>query len=262
MRMRHPALAAFAFAWTSGLVAGGCELPERPPRPEIPAVRDSATGARTGSPREGGFAAPEAVERQAAEPPLVVFLGDSLTAGLSLEESEAYPAVAGGLLAARGLPIRVRNAGVSGDTSAGGLERLDWFLRQRPAVLFVCLGANDGLRGQPVDAIAANLRQIIERARAAGALVVLAGIRMPLNYGPEYTSAFEAVFPELAREYELPFVPFLLAGVATEGELNLPDGLHPNAAGHRVIARTVAEALQPVLAELEAPRSARAGEGR
>jgi acyl-CoA thioesterase-1 len=182
--------------------------------------------------------------------PLVVFLGDSLTAAFGLEEDEGYPARVAAELDRRGLPIRALNAGVSGDTTAGGLERLDWLLAQRPDVVVVELGANDGLRGQPLAAVESNLRAIVERSRAAGARVVLAGMRIPTNYGPEYTRDFHALYPRLAQELGVPLIPFLLEGVAARPELNLPDGIHPNARGYEIVARTVAEALAPVLEEI------------
>ena len=182
-----------------------------------------------------------------AEAPLVVFLGDSLTAGLGLEEDEAYPFLVGAELERRGAPIRVINAGISGDTSAGGLERLDWLLSQEPDVLFVALGANDGLRGLSVPALERNLRRIVERSRAAGARVVLAGMKMPPNYGDDYTRRFEAVYPRLADELDVPLLPFLLEGVGANPDLNLPDGLHPNASGQRAIARLVADTLEPLV---------------
>ena len=182
-----------------------------------------------------------------AAAPRVVFLGDSLTAGLGLGEEEAYPALVGGLLAQRGIVVRIVNAGVSGDTSAGGLARVDWVLSLQPEILVVALGANDGLRGQPVDSIAANLREILRRARAAGSRVLLVGMKMPPNYGPEYTRDFEALYARLAREFDLPFLPFLLEGVATIPQLNQPDGLHPTAEGQRKIADLVVQALLPLL---------------
>jgi acyl-CoA thioesterase-1 len=141
------------------------------------------------------------------------------------------------------------NAGVSGDTTAGGLERLDWLLAQRPDWIVIELGANDGLRGQPLAAIEANLRALVARSRAAGARVLLVGMRMPINYGPDYTHGFAAIYPRLARELGVPLLPFLLEGVAARPELNLPDGIHPNARGHEVVARGVADALAPLLAE-------------
>lgn len=179
--------------------------------------------------------------------PQVVFLGDSLTAGLGLGEEAAYPAIVGELLAARGVAVRIVNAGVSGDTSAGGLARLDWLLSLHPDILVVALGANDGLRGQPVASIEANLREIVRRARAAGSRVVLAGMKMPPNYGPDYTREFQALYERLARELQLPFVPFLLEGVAADPKLNQADGIHPTAEGQRIVARLVADALQPLL---------------
>jgi len=206
---------------------------------------DGTSGAKTPPASEGPSAVVPAAPPGAA--PRVVFLGDSLTAGLGLGESEAFPALVGGLLAQRGIAVRVVNAGVSGDTSAGGLARVDWVLSLQPDILVVALGANDGLRGQPVDSIAANLREIVRHARAAGSRVLLAGMKMPPNYGPEYTRDFEALYARLARELDLPFLPFLLEGVATIPELNQPDGIHPTAAGQRKIADLVVEALLPLL---------------
>jgi acyl-CoA thioesterase-1 len=219
-----------------GALGCGAEKP-RASRPAAPAA---AAAPKTPA------AAPSAAR---ASGPTVVFLGDSLTAGFKLEAEEAYPARVEKLLAERGLPVRAVNAGISGDTSAGGLERLDWLLAQHPAILFVCLGANDGLRGLPLESTEANLRAIVERARGAGATVVLAGMQMPPNYGPEYTAGFRAIYPRLASEYKLPFVPFLLEGVAARPELTLRDGLHPNAEGQKIIARNVADALAPLLRE-------------
>jgi acyl-CoA thioesterase-1 len=183
----------------------------------------------------------------AAAAPQVVFLGDSLTAGLGLGEEAAYPAIVGELLAERGVAVRIVNAGVSGDTSAGGLARVDWLLSLHPDVLVVALGGNDGLRGQPVATIESNLREIVRRARGAGARVVIAGMKMPPNYGPEYTREFEALYARLARELELPFIPFLLEGVAADPRLNQPDGIHPTAEGQRKVAALVVQTLLPLL---------------
>ena len=191
----------------------------------------------------------------AAGPPVVVFLGDSLTAGFGLAADEAFPALVAASLAARGTPIRAINAGVSGDTTAGGLRRLDWALRSRPQLVVVALGANDGLRGQPLEAIEANLRAIVERCRAAGAKVLLAGMLMPPNYGGAYASGFAAIYPRLAKELGLPLVPFLLEGVAGRPELNQADGIHPTAEGQRIVARQ----LEPYLAELLGANVGRAG---
>ncbi len=191
-------------------------------------------------------AAPQPIPPQ---PPLVVFLGDSLTAGLGLAEDQAWPAHVAAALAAEGHPIRMVNAGVSGDTTAGGLTRLGWLLKQHPDVVVVELGGNDGLRGAPLAEIEDNLRQIIERIRASGARVLLCGMRIPTNYGPEYTAAFFALYAKLARELHVEEVPFLLEGVGGHPELTLPDGLHPTAAGHEIVAKTVLPYLRKVLGE-------------
>jgi len=187
-----------------------------------------------------------------ADAPLVAFLGDSLTAGFGLAEEQAFPAVVGELLAARGLPVRVVNGGISGDTSAGALARVDWLLTQKPAIVVVSIGGNDGLRGQPVEALEANLREIVRRARAAGARVLVAGQQIPTNYGPEYAGAFRELYPRVAREEGAELLPFLLEGVAMRPELNLPDGIHPNPEGQRIVGRNVADALEPMLRKMGA----------
>ena len=229
---------------------GGCRRDAVPAAPAPPAPAAASVAA-----------APAAVAAAAAAAPQVVFLGDSLTAGLGLGEEAAFPAIVGELLAERGVPARIVNAGVSGDTSAGGLARVDWLLSLHPDVLVLALGANDGLRGQPVAGIEANLREIVRRARAAGAQVLLAGMKMPPNYGPDYTRDFEALYSRLARELDLAFVPFLLAGVAADPKLNQADGIHPSAEGQRIVARLVADALQPMLAPAEG-KAAAAAKGR
>jgi acyl-CoA thioesterase-1 len=212
----------------------------------------------------GSAAADRSMPDPAAEPtpgprttaagarPLVVFLGDSLTAGYGLPEADAYPALIEAALAAEGRPVRVVNAGVSGDTSAGGLARLDWVLRLEPDVVVVELGPNDGLRGLPLEATEANLRRIVERSRAAGARVLLAGMLIPPNYGPDYAGRFAAIYPRLAAELDVPLVPFLLEGVGGELDLNLADGIHPNAAGHRRLADNVMPHLRPLVVGAEA----------
>lgn len=228
---------------------------EPPPRPIVDRGTGTAVGGATG--RERVAARLPGADANAARP-LVVFLGDSLTAGYGLAADKAYPAHVERLLAERGLPIAMLNAGVSGDTTAGGLARLDWLLRQEPAIVVVGLGANDGLRALSPAATEANLRAILERVQAAGAHAVLAGMRVPPNYGPDYVRDFEAVYPRLAAEHDVVFIPFLLAGVAADPALNLRDGIHPNAAGQRVVARTVADALAPLVAELVPPAAAAA----
>jgi acyl-CoA thioesterase-1 len=186
-----------------------------------------------------------------AEPlPLVVFLGDSLTAGHGLPEEQAFPSIVKRALAERGLPVRIVNAGVSGDTTAGGLGRVDWLLRQEPDVVVVELGANDGLRGLPLAMSERNLREIVTRCLDSGAEVLLVGMKLPPNYGTRYTSRFERIFPDLADELDVPLMPFLLEGVAADPSLNLPDGIHPNAEGQRRVAANVLPYLESVLENL------------
>jgi len=178
---------------------------------------------------------------------VIVALGDSLTAGLGVSAEEAYPALLEARLHREGFAYRVVNAGVSGDTSAGGLRRVDWVLRLRPEIVIVALGANDGLRGQPPAALRDNLTQIIERVRSTGARVLLAGMRVPPNYGDEYAREFAGVYLAVARATGVPLAPFLLEGVAGDPRLNQPDGIHPTAAGQRVIAERLWPHLRPLL---------------
>ena len=170
---------------------------------------------------------------------VVVVLGDSLSAGFGVAADEAWPALLEARLRREGYPYRVVNAGVSGDTTAGGLRRVDWALRNRPEVAVVALGANDGLRGLGTDAMETNLLAIVERLRAGGARVLVVGMEVPPNYGPAYTRAFRGVFPDVARRTGSALMPFLLDGVAADPRLNQADGIHPNAAGHRAIAEHV-----------------------
>ncbi len=189
-----------------------------------------------------------------ARDPLVVFLGDSLTAGLGVNEDQAYPALVAQRLAAAGHPVRLLNAGVSGDTSAGGLRRLEWLLAQHPAVVVVALGSNDGLRGLPLEETEGNLRRIVTRAREAGGRVLLLGMMVPPNYGPDYAPKFAAIFPRLAQELAVPLVPFLLDGVGGRPELNQGDGIHPTPEGHRIMAQTVFPKLESIVSKLDSVR--------
>lgn len=223
-------------------VASACA----PPVTDEPSPRAEASFSK----RAAAHPAAPAPASSASQEPLVVFLGDSLTAGLGLAEAEAYPALVERALEKEGLPLRVLNAGVSGDTTAGGLSRLDWLLGQKPEVVVVGLGANDGLRALPLAETDANLREIVSRVREAGADVLLLGMRIPPNYGP-YADDFAALYPRIAEELDVPFVPFLLEGVGGMRELNLEDGIHPNAEGQRRVAATVAPFLEEVLREPE-----------
>lgn len=183
--------------------------------------------------------------------PLVVFLGDSLTAGYGLDEDQSFPSLVESRLGSMGRPIRGVNAGVSGDTTAGGLRRLEWVLRQEPDLLVVALGGNDGLRGVDLETSEANLRQIIQTARDRGITVLLAGMLIPPNYGQDYARRFAEIYPRLESELGVARIPFLLEGVAARPELNLPDGIHPNVEGQKRVAQTVLEHLLPLLDSLE-----------
>ena len=183
----------------------------------------------------------------AVDAPRVVFLGDSLTAGFGLAEQEAFPAIVGELLAARGTPIEVVNAGVSGDTSAGGLARLDWVLTGAPAVVVVELGANDGLRGQPLPNTEANLREIVRRVRDMGSEVVLTAMDIPTSYGAQYASGFAAMYPRIADDLDAVLIPRFLHEVIGGEGLMQADGIHPTAEGHRVLAEAVARGVAEAL---------------
>ncbi|HEY7410877.1 MAG TPA: arylesterase [Vicinamibacteria bacterium] len=216
--MRGPLLLALALA------AAGCGRPEAPPS-----------------------AAPPPSPPPAA--PVVLFLGTSLTAGLGLDPDHAYPALIQRRIGEAGLPHRVVNAGVSGETSAGARSRIDWLLAQPVDVLVVETGANDALRGQEPDATRANIQAILDavRARPRPPRVVLVGMQAPSNMGADYARRFREVYPDLARRNDVALVPFLLEGVAGLPALNQPDGIHPTAEGHRRMADTVWAVLEPLL---------------
>ena len=181
----------------------------------------------------------------------VVALGDSLTAGYGLEDPsvQAFPALIQKKIDDAGLPWSAVNAGLSGETSAGGLRRVDWILRQHVKVFVLELGGNDGLRGLPPETTRANLQTIIDRVRTKypAAKIVLAGIAAPPNMGADFTRAFAAIFPELAEKNDVSLIPFLLEGVGGRPELNQPDGIHPNVQGHAIVAETVWKVLKPLL---------------
>lgn len=179
--------------------------------------------------------------------PALVCFGDSLTAGFGVEPGNSYPDLLQKELDQRGYKFRVINEGVSGDTTQDGIGRLSYVLAEKPQIVVLELGANDGLRGQPVMIAERNLGQIIEALRKAGATILLAGITLPPNYGPDYINRFNAIYPSLATRYKLDLLPFLLAGVAGHPDLMQRDGLHPNAEGTRIVARNVIRALEPLL---------------
>lgn len=204
--------------------------------------------AQTSPERDAGGAGEAADGRRT-----VLFLGNSLTAGFGVAQDSAFPALIQAKIDSAGLPWRVVNGGLSGETSAGGLRRVEWYLEQPIDVLVLELGANDMLRGQDLDATQANLQGIIDAVRAAhpDVEVVIAGMLAPPNLGRDYVDRFEGMYRELARENDAALVPFLLEGVARERTLNLADGMHPNARGHRIVADNVWAVLERVLREAE-----------
>lgn len=225
---------AIPFFFFLAALAAGCDgkpadrspsdraVPVTPSRPSIPAASDKT--------------------------PRIIVLGDSLTAGLGLDVSDNFPSLIEKRLKENGFDYKVVNAGVSGDTSAGGLRRLEWALGEGdPRILVVALGGNDGLRGLPPPQLERNLETIIEHGQQRGLTVILAGMEAPPNYGPDYTAAFRKTYQDLARKYDVPLIPFLLQGVAGDPALNQPDGIHPNQRGARIVADTVWQALEPAL---------------
>jgi acyl-CoA thioesterase I len=185
---------------------------------------------------------------RAADELRIVALGDSLTSGHGLGRGHAYPAVLQASLQEAGLPFAVVNHGVSGDTTAGGVRRLEAALAEKPQILIVALGANDGLRGVPVATVRRNLEQIIEGAQAKGVSVLLCGMDALPLYGWQYTMDFHDIYPELAKKYDVPLVPFLLTGVVANQAMLLPDMIHPNVAGAKAIAGNIWPYLQPLAA--------------
>lgn len=179
--------------------------------------------------------------------PVILALGNSLTAGAGVDPSHNYPAQLQKKIDAEGYRYRVVNAGVSGDTSGQGLNRLPGILPLRPSIAIIELGANDGLRGLPVSTTQQNLESIIEQLQAAGAKVILAGMRVPPNYGPQYSKAFRAVFEDVAERYGVPLIPFFLEGVGGDAALNQDDGIHPTAEGYAIVVENVWEVLHPLL---------------
>jgi acyl-CoA thioesterase-1 len=203
------------------------------------------------APRTDRAAAPpgtDATASASARPVLLAF-GTSLTAGLGVDPDEAWPALLQARIAAASLPYEVVNAGVSGETSAGALRRVDWLLQKPVSVAIVETGANDGLRGQDPDALAANLQAIVTRLRAQRPPphIVIVGMQAPPNYGAQYAQRFAAVYPRVAEDNDAVFVPFLLDGVAGIPDLNQADGVHPTARGHQILAETMWRALEPHL---------------
>jgi acyl-CoA thioesterase-1 len=184
---------------------------------------------------------------------VILILGDSITAGYGLEPDESFPALLQKKIDARGWQFRVINAGQSGDTSASGLARLDWLLKNRVDVLVLELGGNDGLRGLPPENTRKNLQAIIDRTRERypEARVIIAGMKVPPNMGRDYAARFEAIFRDLAKQNKAVLIPFILEGVGGLRELNLSDGIHPTAKGQEIVAQNVWKALEPVLKNMQ-----------
>ncbi|MCI0750402.1 MAG: arylesterase [Flammeovirgaceae bacterium] len=182
-------------------------------------------------------------------PKTILFFGDSLTAGYGLSPEEAFPALAEKKLKQLGKNCKVINAGLSGETSAGGLSRIDWMLKQPIDIFVLELGANDGLRGLPLTDTRKNLQLIIDKvkARNPNVKIVVAGMMVPPNMGPEYSEGFKKIFPEIARKNSATLLPFLLEGVAGNEKLNQADGIHPNVEGHKIVAETVVNIIKPLL---------------
>jgi acyl-CoA thioesterase I len=180
---------------------------------------------------------------------VILFFGDSLTAGYGLSVEEAFPALVEQKFVSGGRKTKVINAGLSGETTAGGLSRIDWVLRQPIDVFVLELGANDGLRGLPLDQTQKNLQAIIDKVRSKNpkVKVVIAGMMVPPNMGPDYSSRFNKIFPEVARKNNATLIPFLLQDVAGNERLNLADGIHPNVQGHKIVAENVYKVLTPLL---------------
>lgn len=193
----------------------------------------------------------EALSEVGEDTPVILFLGNSLTAGYQLRPSQAFPALIQEKIDALVWKFKVVNAGLSGETSAGGLRRIDWVMRQRIDILVLELGANDALRGIPLDVTEANLQGIIDKVRQKNpkVRVAIAGMQVPPILGQEYTEQFRSIFPGLAQRNQAGLIPFLLEGVAGIVELNLGDGYHPNPEGHEIVAETVWEVLKPILEE-------------
>jgi acyl-CoA thioesterase-1 len=222
------------------LTAAGCG------RGDEPRVEATAPPAASGQPSVARPGAP-AGSVTTSPHPRIVFLGDSLTAGYGLAREASVPSLVQQRLREANLDYEVVNAGVSGDTSAGGLSRLEWALEGDVRILVVELGANDGLRGLPVEGMKRNLAEIITRAKGRGIRVVLTGMEAPRNWGPQYVADFREAFSDLADEHDVAFIPFYLEGVALNPDLNLSDGIHPNHEGARIIERNIWRTLEPLL---------------
>ena len=232
-----------------GVALNGCESREDPDEisrqlafgVEKPQNDPSQTSSQTVRSHQKGISRPQ------AHWPRIVAFGDSLTAGYGLSSDESYPAILQERLINANYHYKVINAGVSGDTTAGGLRRLDWVLKSRPTIVILVLGGNDGLRGLPLDDTYANLEKIIQRLKSEGVTILLAGMKIPPNYGENYTSEFSTMYQKLAEDYDVTFMPFFLEDVAMRPHLTQADGIHPTAEGYQIIVDNLLESLVPLL---------------
>jgi acyl-CoA thioesterase I len=183
-------------------------------------------------------------------PPVILAFGDSLTAGHGVQQQGSYPSRLQVILQEKGYPHRVVNAGVSGDTTAGGVRRISWLLKHKPSIVILALGANDGLRGLAIPEMYSNLKMIIEICQEHNARVLLAGMKIPPNFGEKYSQEFVDVYSRLSREFEIPLLPFLLEGVAAKREYTQADGIHPLSSGYKIVTATVWKHLEPMLSSV------------
>jgi acyl-CoA thioesterase-1 len=246
---RHAAYFILIGLSLCGLALEGCETKENPDEISsqlafgVEKQHDdrSQFSHQTVTPQQAGIHGP-----QESWPRIVAF-GDSLTAGYGLSSDESYPALLQERLIEANYHYKVINAGVSGDTTAGGLRRLDWVLKSRPTIVILELGGNDGLRGHPLDDTYANLEKIIQRLKAEGVAILLAGMKIPPNYGEAYTSEFSMMYEKLAKKYDVTLMPFFLEDVAARPTLTQADGIHPTAEGYQIIVANLLESLAPLL---------------
>ena len=215
----------------------GGSAPSSPPPSSSPPLLETDVTAQPGRPKT----------QVSVERPRIVAFGNSLTAGLGVAPDQSYPAHLQRALDAAGYAYRVVNAGVSGETTAGGARRVSWVLSSKPAIVILELGGNDGLRGLSLQETKANLERIIQQLQQASVTVVLAGMKLPPNYGQDYTAGFEALYRALAKQYRLTLIPFFLDGVAGSSSLNQADGIHPTGEGYRIIVEKIFPTLEPLL---------------
>jgi acyl-CoA thioesterase-1 len=234
---QFPSILAGALFFALGLL--GCEEQLGSPPPKVQGTSVDA--------RPGVRSPPASNAALRTEERVLVAFGDSLTAGLGVTAGQTYPAQLQEKLLLAGYRYRVVNAGVSGETTAGALRRVDWVLKSKPEIVIVELGANDGLRGLDLNETRANLSEIIQRLLAGGTKVVLAGMKLPPNYGAAYTGAFQTIYVDLAKQFGVPLIPFFLEGVATKTTLNQSDGIHPTGPGYSVIVNLMWPILEPLL---------------